>query len=109
MASRKLVLVNPAELRRAALAVITVLLLATACVQRPQVGEISRARAIELARQRIAFSPDRIDALKTTSDERPVWRVTLRGRLPGQPPGLFETLMVELDRRTGEIVSVARP
>ena len=109
MASRKLVLVNPAELRRAALAVITVLLLATACVQRPQVGEISRARAIELARQQITISPDRIDALKTTSDERPVWPVTLRGRLPGQPPGLFETHVVELDRRTGEVVSVARP
>ena len=100
---------TPPELRWAGLAVITVLLLATACVQRPRVGEISRARAIELARQQITFSPDRIDALKTTSDERPVWRVTFRGRLPGQPPGLFETLMVELDRRTGEIVSVARP
>ena len=109
MASRKLVLVNPAELRRAGLAVITVLLLGTACVQRPQVGEISRERAIELARQQITFSPDRIDVVRVSSDERPLWRVTLRGRLPGQPPGLFETRMVELDRRTGEIVSVARP
>ena len=98
-----------AALRQAVVAVTTALLLGTACVQRPQVGEITRERAIELARQQITFSPDRIDALKTTSDERPVWRVTLRGRLPGQPPGLFETLMVELDRRTGEIVSVARP
>ena len=109
MASRKLVLVNPADLRRAGLAAITVLLLATACVQRPQVGEISRERAVDLARQQITFSPDRIDALKTRSDERPIWRVTFRGRLPGQPPGLFETHVVELDRRTGEIVSVARP
>ena len=100
---------DPGELRQTALAVITALLLGTACVQRPQVGEITRERAIELARQQITFSPDRIDALKTTSDERPVWRVTLRGRLPGQPPGLFETRMVEVDRRTGEIVSVARP
>jgi len=34
--------------------------------------------------------------------------VTIRGRLPGQPPELFETRIFEIDRRTGVIVSVAR-
>jgi hypothetical protein len=39
---------------------------------------------------------------------RPAWQVTLKGRLPGQPPGLFETAIVEIDRRIGEIVSLSR-
>ena len=31
-----------------------------------------------------------------------------RGRLPGRPPGLFETMIVEVDSDNGEVVSVAR-
>jgi hypothetical protein len=34
-----------------------------------------------------------------------VWRVTFKGRLPDQPPGLFETRVFEIDVRTGEIVA----
>jgi hypothetical protein len=34
--------------------------------------------------------------------------VTFRGRLPGQPPDLFETVIVEVDRLSGEVVSVGR-
>jgi hypothetical protein len=70
--------------------------------------EISRERAIEIAQQQISFQPDSTDAEQTTSNARPVWRVTVRGRRPGQPPGLFETAIVEIDRRSGEVVSVAR-
>jgi hypothetical protein len=70
--------------------------------------EITRDRAIEIARQQVSFQPDNIDTQPTTANERRVWRVTMRGRLPGQPPGLFETAVVTIDRSTGEVVSIAR-
>jgi hypothetical protein len=71
-------------------------------------GEISRERAMEIARQHVSFQPDSVQAERAAVNARPVWRVTLRGRLPGQPPGLFETAIVEIDRRSGEVVSMAR-
>lgn len=73
----------------------------------PSSLELPRDRAIEIARSRVSFAPDTVDAMRTTSSGRMVWRVTFRGRLPDQPPGLFETAIVDLDRVTGEIVSVA--
>ena len=74
----------------------------------PSSDEMTRERAIEIARSQLSFTPDTIDATRTSSAGRNVWRVTFRGRLPGQPPGLFETLKVDLDRITGDIVSVSR-
>lgn len=70
--------------------------------------EISRDRAIEIARAEVSFQPDSVEAERAASDGRAVWQVTFRGRLPGQPPLLFETIIVEVDRASGEIVSVAR-
>ena len=70
---------------------------------------ITRDRAIEIARKDLAFKPDSVDALQTTAEQRPIWRVTFKGRLPDQPPGLFETAIVDVDARTGEIVSAAMP
>ena len=75
----------------------------------PPAQEISRERAIEIARQRISFQPDNVRARRATAGARPVWRVTFRGRLPGQPSGLFETAIIEVDRRSGAVVSIARP
>ena len=88
--------------------VAVVALWAAACPGRSVEGEISRARAIEIARAQISFQPDSIDAKSESVNGRPVWQVTLRGRLPGQPPGLFETAIVAIDRRTGEIVTISR-
>ena len=87
--------------------VASVLAVTFACAH-PSDVEISRDRAIEIARPQITFQPDSTDAVRTTSNGRPVWRVTFRGRLPGQPPGLFETAIVDVDRLNGEIISVAR-
>ena len=96
---------------------VAVLALAIACAgQRngggsldpPDSAEVTRERAIEIARKQISFQPDNIDAERTTANQRPVWRVTMRGRLPGQPPGLFETAVVTIDRSSGEVISIAR-
>lgn len=71
-------------------------------------SQVTREQAIEIARQEVSFEPESTEAVLTTSDEREVWRVTFRGRLPGQPPGLFETMVVEVDANSGEVVSIAR-
>lgn len=88
--------------------VIAGLFMSIACAHPPQGMEITRERAIEIARPQARFAATSIDVVKATVRGRPIWRVTLRGSLPGQPPGLFETRVVEIDRRSGEIVSVAR-
>ena len=84
-----------------------VLSFTVACVG-PSSVEISRDRAIEIARSHVSFTPDTVDAMQTTSGTRLLWRVTFRGRLPGQPADLFETTIVELNRVTGEVVSISR-
>ena len=85
-----------------------VALVALTCPAGPTESEITRDQAIEIARQEVSFEPESVEAELFTSDTRTVWRVTFRGRLPGQPPGLFETMIVEVDSTSGEVVSVAR-
>jgi len=96
------------RLQRAALVfVAAALALGATCGGRSS-QEISRERAIEIARQHVSFDPESIEAERAISSARPIWRVTLRGRLPGQPPGLFETAIIEIDSHTGEVLSIAR-
>ena len=83
-------------------------LVAVTCPAEPVESEVTREQAIEIARQAVSFQPDSVDAVLSTSAERPVWRVTFRGRRPGQPEGLFEMIIVEVDPRSGEVVSIAR-
>lgn len=82
--------------------------IAVACPAGPVESHITREQAIEIAQQEATFAPDAAEAVLLESDERPVWQVTLRGQLPGQPPGLFETMIVEVDAVTGQVVSIAR-
>ena len=93
---------HPAILYLAAVFALT-----TTCARHSQM-EINRGRAVEIARPHVSFQPDSIEAERATSAGRPVWRVTFRGRLPGQPPLLFETIVVEVDRRNGKVVSIAQ-
>ena len=69
---------------------------------------ITESQAIEIAQREVSFGPDSVEAVLSESAERTVWRITFRGRLPGQPPGLFETMIVEVDAVSGEVVSIAR-
>jgi hypothetical protein len=87
---------------------VLILLLPLACLQPATTAEISRDRAIAIAQQQVTFQPTRVDAVKAASGGRPIWRVTFQGRLPGQPPGLFETRIVEIDRRSGAVISTSR-
>ena len=71
-------------------------LVAVTCPAGPIDSQLTRDQAIDIARQEVSFEPESIEAELSTSDARAVWRVTFRGRLPGQPPGLFETMIVEV-------------
>ncbi|MEW6207537.1 MAG: PepSY domain-containing protein [Acidobacteriota bacterium] len=70
--------------------------------------EISRARAIKIAREHVKFQPRSIKAEKAVENGQKVWRVTFRGQ-PAEESGLMgEVMIVSVDRFTGKIVSIAQ-
>jgi len=71
--------------------------------------EITSARAVEIARAQVTFEPASIDVDKTSDGGQPTWRVTFRGN-PASPdhPQLRPITIVLIDRRTGEVRSVAK-
>src|SRR5262245_51840304 len=86
------------------LALLALTLLA-GCASRRAGEEISQERAIELARQHVQFEPGKIEAVKDTDQGRPVWRVTFYGKgVSATHPG--QVMIVVLDRKTGELVSL---
>jgi hypothetical protein len=91
--------------RRAAVAL---LLAALGCASAAPPAGITRDRAITIAETQVKWTPSDVAAVRATASGRHVWRVTLKGRLPGQPPLLFETAIVDVDARTGEVVSVSK-
>jgi hypothetical protein len=71
--------------------------------------DITAERAIEIAKAQATFPVDTVRADRTTEQGRPVWRVTLRGRPAGPDmPELRPILIVDVDRRSGEIVSLSK-
>jgi hypothetical protein len=72
----------------------------------PAVDEIDQARAIELAKPEVSFEPDSIEAVRTTENGRPVWQITFRSG--SGLPHLTKVMVVSVDRKTGEVVALAR-
>ena len=70
-------------------------------------AEITREQAIEIVRPQVKFEARSIEAVAEEDDGRPVWRVTFRGRPPGPEHAMGEFQEFMVDRRTGEIVSLA--
>lgn len=87
---------------------VVLLLASLACASAAPHAGIREERAIEIASTQVKWKPFDVVARRATTNGRQIWRVTLKGRLPGQPPLLFETSIVELDALTGEIVSVSK-
>ena len=77
------------------------------CEPQSTTKEITRERAIEIAQKEVQWKADTVNAERARSQGRDVWRVTFQRRLPDAPPGLFDTHIVEIDVRTGEIVTVS--
>ena len=107
-----------------AIAVLVIAAIAASCAARPDGGdqkpasepaakgsertaEITREQAIEIVRPQVKFEPKSIEAVAEEDEGRPVWRVTFRGRPPGPEHAMGEFQEFLVDRRTGEIVSLA--
>ena len=104
-----------------AVAVLVIAAMAASCAARPDGGseseptakgseraaEITREQAIEIVRPQVEFEPKSIEAVAEEDEGRPVWRVTFRGRPPGPEHAMGEFQEFLVDRRTGEIVSLA--
>ena len=69
----------------------------------PQVDE---TQAVDIARRQVLFEPENVEAEISTDEQPPVWRVMLRGRLPGQSVFEFETATVRIDAVTGDVLGV---
>ena len=87
--------------------VLLLAFLAFACASGARDEEISRERAIEIARQHLTFEAKSVEAEQATEQGRPVWRVTFRGREANPPDSMGEFLTVDIDRKTGELVTIA--
>ena len=70
--------------------------------------DITRERAIEIARPHVKFQPKSITADKIKDGGRRVWRVTFRGEPAGEGHPVGEILIVLIDRISGEVVSIAQ-
>jgi hypothetical protein len=91
--------------KTAVLLTLALLALLAACASQSTGEEISKERAIELARPHVEFEPGKVEAVKETEEGRSVWRVTFYGKgVDATHPG--EVMFVLLDRKTGEVVSL---
>lgn len=67
---------------------------------------ISEEQAVDAARRQVLFDPEEIDAELAADAAAPVWRVTLRGRQPGQSVFDFAEATVTVDAVSGDVVRV---
>ena len=72
-------------------------------VVEPQVDE---TQAIAIATRQVLFEPETVEAELDREVAPPLWRVTLRGRLPGQSVFAFEETQVEVDAVSGNVLRV---
>src|SRR5262249_8400533 len=80
--------------------------IASACSTMTSPTNVTQDRAIEIARQQISFEPTSTSAAMDTRQSRPVWVVTFRCA-DGSHGGLGQFAEVAIDRRNGEVVTVA--
>lgn len=93
----------------AAIAVLALLSGGATCSPSAPETELTSERAIEIARPHVTFEVASVRAEKAVEENRPVWKITFRGR-PASPalPELSPLLIVFVDRRTGEVISIAK-
>lgn len=75
-------------------------------VVEPQVTE---EQAVDIAKRQVLFEPEAIDAEMSSDEAQPIWRVTMRGRLPGQSVFEFESATVVVDALSGDVLEIKSP
>ena len=68
--------------------------------------EVTRDRAIEIARQHVSLEPTSVEATMESRQGKQVWVVTFH-RADGSHGGLGQFAEVTVDRSTGEVVTIA--
>ena len=87
---------------------VLAIVLLSGCSPTSPSSQITRDRAIDLARQTVRFEPTNITATLDTVRGHPVWVVTLTRGDRSHGLGLFEEFAeISVDRKTGEIVRLA--
>ena len=86
-------------------AVALTVLSCTDAATRPS-RDITRERAIEIARQHVTFEPTSTEATAAVRERKQVWVVTFR-RADGTHGGLGQLMEVTIDRQTGTVTSIA--
>lgn len=89
-----------------AMSLLLLAALLAACAGQRAGDGISKERAIEIARQKLTFEAQSVDAVPQVAEGRAVWQVTFHGAGPSQVQ-IGEILIVTVDRQTGEIVAIA--
>ncbi len=89
-----------------ALLLLLAMVLAACAPRATAPREISRDKAIEIARQQVKFEVQKTEAVKDTEEGRPVWRITFHGKPIGPSNPIGEVMFVVIDRVTGEVVSL---
>ena len=69
-------------------------------------SEITRDRAIEIARSHVSFDATTVEARPDVREGKAVWVVALR-RVDGSHGGLGQFAEVTVDRSTGDVVTIA--
>lgn len=93
----------------ASIAVLALLSGGATCSPSAPDTDLTAERAIAIARPHVTFEVASVRTDRVTEEGRPVWKVTFRGQ-PASPsmPELSPLVIVYVDRRTGEVVSVAK-
>ena len=87
---------------------LAIVALTAGCASAARPAEITHDRAVTIARAQVRWVPFESAAVNAHASGRKIWRVTLKGRLPGQPPELFETAVVDIDAVSGAVVRIAK-
>ena len=93
----------------ARLCLLLLALAASGCPGGPPEPQVSEEQAVAVARRQVLFEPESIAAEMAAGENPPVWRVTLRGRVPGQSLFAFEEATVTVDAVTGDVIGVEQP
>ena len=90
----------------ARLAVLPLALMLAGCPGAAPQPQVDEEQAVAVARRQVLFEPEAVEAEMDADASPPVWRVTLRGRLPGASLFAFEEATVTVDAVTGDVIGV---
>ena len=84
-------------------------IMALSCPSGVVAPQVTEEQAVNIAKRQVLFEPEAIDAEMSPDEAQSIWRVTMRGRLPGQSVFEFESATVVVDAHSGDVLEVESP